>query len=183
MPPRIIAQQFAHLKGLLGRMVALLMNWHNAEMNAFVVQLLQLTPADRVLEIRFGGGATLSSLIEWAGFVGGIDQSPDVVAWAKADTANAVREGRADLREGRVEALPFETASFRKVCTMNTVYFWDSLDAALRNSSRHQTRRPRADWLSPWRANEAHENAAGHLHIAHNRRRCRERCQCWIREC
>ena len=28
-----------------------------------------------------------------------------------------------------MEALPFEASSFGKVCTVNTVYFWSSLDA------------------------------------------------------
>ena len=32
-------------------------------------------------------------------------------------------------RQGTVEALPFEASSFGKVCTVNTVYFWSSLDA------------------------------------------------------
>ncbi len=37
--------------------------------------------------------------------------------------------GRADFREGQVESLPFDRASFDKACTVNTVYFWTSLDA------------------------------------------------------
>jgi len=35
------------------------MNRHNAKMNAFAVKMLSLRPDDRVLEIGFGGGATL----------------------------------------------------------------------------------------------------------------------------
>ena len=41
----------------------------------------------------------------------------------------AVSEGRAVFHEGKVEAMPFESGSFRKVCTVNTVYFWKSLEA------------------------------------------------------
>src|SRR5207244_9228003 len=33
------------------------------------------------------------------------------------------------VSKGTVEALPFEVSSFEKVCTVNTVYFWSSLDA------------------------------------------------------
>jgi SAM-dependent methyltransferase len=40
-----------------------------------------------------------------------------------------VNIGRADFREGAVEAIPFEDGHFGKVCTVNTVYFWKSLDA------------------------------------------------------
>ena len=108
-------------------MIRFLMNRHNARMNAFAVQLLDLSPSDRVLEIGFGGGVTLNPLIGRAAFVGGVDRSPDVVAWAKNKFAHALQTGVADFREGSVDAIPFEEGSFSKVCTINTVYFWPSL--------------------------------------------------------
>jgi len=106
-----------------------LMNRHNAKMNAFALKLLELTPADRVLEIGFGGGVTLPTLIERAGFVAGIDRSHVMAERAKALYAGVVAAGRAEFREGTVEALPFEAKSFDKVCTVNTIYFWRSLEA------------------------------------------------------
>jgi ubiquinone/menaquinone biosynthesis C-methylase UbiE len=129
MPPRFIAQQLSHPKGLLGRVIGHLMNKHNAKMNAFAIEQLQLTSTDRVLEIGFGGGATLPTLLARAGFVGGLDRSRDMVEAARARFARNVAAGHADFREGTVEALPFEAAAFNKVCTVNTVYFWHSLDA------------------------------------------------------
>jgi SAM-dependent methyltransferase len=98
-------------------------------MNAFAVSQLKLTASDRVLEIGFGGGVSLPSLIEGAGFVAGVDRSPGVVNRAKTRFADAIRSGRAHFCEGKVDALPFEAGSFGKVCTVNTVYFWPSLDA------------------------------------------------------
>jgi len=105
------------------------MNRHNAKMNAFAVEQLGLRPSDRVLEIGFGGGATLPALIGGAAFVGAIDRSRDVVEWAKARFSAAVKSGRARFLEGSVEAIPFPAAAFEKVCTVNTIYFWRSLDA------------------------------------------------------
>ena len=52
-----------------------------------------------------------------------------MVRRAKARFSEAVSAGRAIFREGNVEELPFEVSSFGKVCTVNTVYFWSSLDA------------------------------------------------------
>jgi ubiquinone/menaquinone biosynthesis C-methylase UbiE len=106
-----------------------LMNRHNAKMNAFAVQQLEVGPSDRVLEIGFGGGVTLPSLLDGASFVGGIDPSREMVERARASFLAEVAAGRADFREGSVEAIPFAAASFHKACTVNTVYFWRSLVA------------------------------------------------------
>jgi SAM-dependent methyltransferase len=119
--PRLIAQQLSHPKGILGRLIGFLMNRHNANMNAFAIRQLELVPSDRVLEIGFGGGLTLRRLIDRAAFVCGVDRSRDMVARARRDFASDVDTGRADFRAGDVEELPLETASFAKVCTVNTI--------------------------------------------------------------
>jgi ubiquinone/menaquinone biosynthesis C-methylase UbiE len=93
------------------------------QLNAFAVQQLQLTSSDRVLEVGFGGGVTLRSLIAGAAFVSGVDRSRDMVSRAKARFSEAVKAGRAEFREGDLEHLPFQSSSFGKVCIVNTVYF------------------------------------------------------------
>jgi arsenite methyltransferase len=128
MPPRFIARQLSRPTGFFGRIMGRLMNRHNAKLNAYAVRQLDLTPSDRILEIGFGGGVTLPSLIAGAAFVGGVDRSREMVRRAKARFSEAVLAGRAIFREGNVEELPFEVSSFGKVCTVNTVYFWNSLD-------------------------------------------------------
>ena len=129
MAPRFIARQLSRPTGLFGRIMGRLMNRHNAKLNSYAVRQLELTPSDRVLEVGFGGGVSLPSLIASAAFVGGVDRSRDMVRRAKAMFSEAVSAGRADFREGNVEELPFEASSFGKVCTVNTIYFWSSLDA------------------------------------------------------
>jgi len=105
------------------------MNRHNAKMNAFALRLLDLDSSDRVLEIGFGGGLILPGLIEKAGYTGGVDRSSSMVRQAATRFSEAIAAGTADFREGNIEALPFEPESFGKVCTVNTIYFWTSLDA------------------------------------------------------
>lgn len=126
--------------GPLGSLVMQLMNRGNARMNAFAVRQLELARPDRVLEIGFGGGLTLPSLLEGAAFVAGVDRSPDVVRRAKSKFSEAIAGGRADFREGSVEALPFGAGSFAKVCTVNTVYFWSALGAGC--SEIHRVLKP-----------------------------------------
>jgi len=141
MVPRFIARQLSRPKGCLGAVIRHLMNRHNARMNAFAVRELGLDPSDRVLEIGFGGGVTLPSLIKVAAFVAGVDRSIDVVDWAQRRFSKPIKAGHAEFRQGNVEALPFETAAFDKVCTVNTVYFWASLDAGFREI--HRVLKPR----------------------------------------
>ena len=129
MTPRFIARQLSRPSGFLGRIIMRLMNRRNANLNAFAVRQLDLAPSDRVLEIGFGGGVSLPSLIAGAGSVTGVDRSADVVKRAATRFVQAVRTGRAQFREANVDRLPFEAGSFEKVCTVNTVYFWPSLAA------------------------------------------------------
>jgi arsenite methyltransferase len=128
MPPRFIAQQLSRPSGFFAPIISWLMNRHNAKLNAFALEQLRLTSADRVLEIGFGGGLNLPYLISNAAFTAGLDRSPEIVKRANQRFRDAVNAGRAQFREGTVEHIPFGTGSFTRVCTVNTVYFWTSLD-------------------------------------------------------
>ncbi len=112
----------------MGAVIRFLMNRHNSRMNAFALRQLNLEPTDHVLEIGFGGGMTLRSLLEATAFVAGLDRSNDVISSAKRRFPKQIKSGRADFRQGNVESLPFGAAAFDKVCTVNTVYFWSSLE-------------------------------------------------------
>jgi len=129
MAPRFIAKQLAQPKGPLGAVIRFLMNRHNARMNTFALRQLQLEPTDHVLEIGFGGGLTLPSLLDATAFVTGLDRSDDVIASANRRFSKHIDSGRADFRQGDVGELPFHASTFDKVCTVNTVYFWTSLEA------------------------------------------------------
>ena len=131
MAPRFIARQLANPHGWFGRVIGRLMNVHNARMNAFAVRELDPQSSDRILEVGFGGGTTLPSLIASGAAVTGIDRSHDMVARARRRFGGSVGADRIVFRQGQVEALPFAANAFHKVCTVNTVYFWASLEAGL----------------------------------------------------
>lgn len=136
MTPRFIARQLAHPRGLLGRLIMRLMNRHNARLNAFALQTLDVGPEDRVLEVGFGGGSMLPYLLDRAAFTAGVDRSGVAVSRARAHFASAIASGRADFQEGSVEALPYKDGSFSRVVTVNTIYFWNSLEAGFREAYR-----------------------------------------------
>jgi len=141
MAPRFIARQLARPSGFMGAVIRFMMNRHNARMNHFTLRQLKLEPEDHVLEIGFGGGLTLPLLLNSSAFVAGLDRSSDVIASAKRRFAKQITSGRADFHQGNVESLPFGAAIFDKVCTVNTVYFWTSLEAGF--SEIYRVLRPR----------------------------------------
>lgn len=136
MAPRFIARQLSHPAGAFARVIGALMNWHNAKMNAFVLERLAAASSNRVLEIGFGGGLAIRPLLASAAFVAGLDRSRDAVSLANGRFSDAVSAGRAEFREGNVEALPYGDRAFNKVCTTNTVYFWPSLARGFREIHR-----------------------------------------------
>ena len=88
------------------------------------------------MEIGFGGGVALPRLIRGAAFVCGVDHSPDVVKAAAGRFSNAVRAEKAEFGVGAIESLPSADAAFDKVLSVNTVYFWESLEAGAREIAR-----------------------------------------------
>ena len=104
MVPKLIARQLSCPSGLPGRIVGRLMNRRNARMNAFAIKQLELQPSDRVLEIGFGGGVTLPTLIAVADSVTGVDRSRDAVNLANARFSTAVKAGRAPATSSAIRS-------------------------------------------------------------------------------
>ncbi|WGS21533.1 MULTISPECIES: class I SAM-dependent methyltransferase [unclassified Bradyrhizobium] len=129
---------FGRPQGLLGRLGGAIMARMNAECGAWVVELLEVEPDDRVLEVGFGPGAAmqhLSGLVS-AGSIAGVDPSAEMVEQARSRNAAAVRSGRVDLQLGSVERLPFGDNSFDKALAINSMQVWPVAIAGLREISR-----------------------------------------------
>jgi ubiquinone/menaquinone biosynthesis C-methylase UbiE len=133
-----LMSQFGHPRGLAGRVVGAIMAFENRERNAWAVRLLDVGPADRALEIGFGPGLAIAHLTRLAadGLVAGVDSSGVMVRQARARNAAAIRAGRADLRLGSADALPFPDADFDKVLAVNSLHHWPDPAAGLREVRR-----------------------------------------------
>jgi SAM-dependent methyltransferase len=161
-PPGLFAQ-FARPSGPLGRVAGWLMARTDAD-DRWVVDLLDVRPDDRVLEIGFGPGVAIALLAEraTAGLVAGVDPSDVMARQARRRSRAAVRAGRVLLCQGSATALPFADARFTKACAIHAVYFWTPLEAGLREAHRvlapdgllvlaGRTFRPNASRLDPSR--------------------------------
>lgn len=111
---------------LVGRIAGFLMALMNGPQNRMMVELLEVRPEDRVLEIGFGPGTVLKMLAgrASAGFVAGIEQSDEMIRAATRRNRDSIQRGRVELKPGTVSAIPYEDNRFDKVCTANTIYFW-----------------------------------------------------------
>src|SRR3979411_693897 len=116
---RPLFEQFARPSGWLGRIAGSLMA-KGADDDRWLVDLLDVQPEDRVLEVGFGPGVAIELMAARASRepVCGVARQPPTRNW------QASQAGRIQLRQGTVSALPFPDASFTKALTLHSIYFW-----------------------------------------------------------
>jgi SAM-dependent methyltransferase len=98
----------------------------NRQRNSWVVSLLAVRPADRVLEIGFGPGLAVADLVRaGAGHVYGIDHSGVMLRQAARRNAAAIRAGRVTLVNASVDQLPAALdGPFDVIFAVNSLGFW-----------------------------------------------------------
>ena len=106
-------------------------------MNAFALACLRLQREDWVLEVGFGGGGLLRSLLLGTrGEVFGADVSDTLIARARVRFARDVRRGRLHLYRASAESLPLPPATVSRAVSVNSLYFWSSPEQALAELAR-----------------------------------------------
>jgi SAM-dependent methyltransferase len=132
-----VIHQFHRPTGLAGQAAGWVMatRGSNRKRNRWAVDLLDVRPDDRVLEIGFGPGVAIAELARRAprGLVCGIDHSEVMVRQATRRNAAAVGAGRVDLRLGSVARLPDDVEPFDKVLAVNNAMMWDDPAQRLRD--------------------------------------------------
>jgi ubiquinone/menaquinone biosynthesis C-methylase UbiE len=119
-------QQHHCPSGMVGWLAGEQMVRQHRPETAWTIDLLDIQPADHVLEVGFGAGRGIKLAAEKAsdGRVMGIDLSEVMVRVATRRNARVVKAGRVVLSQGNITALPFEDLQFDKIMTIHTFYFW-----------------------------------------------------------
>jgi SAM-dependent methyltransferase len=129
----VLVNQFHHPKGLLGYVAGRIMarRESNLARNRWSVDLLELEPDDRVLELGPGPGVTLGLILRHLteGVVVGLDHSSAMLSQCRKTNPAALREQRLALIQGSFTQLPKLPGPFDKVLAVNSLQF-DALSGA-----------------------------------------------------
>jgi SAM-dependent methyltransferase len=132
--------QFHHPTGVAGRFAGWIMGHRssNVARSLWAVELLDVRPADRVLELGCGPGVALAALATRAtgGLVVGVDHSRVMIRQARRRNRSAVRAGRVRLIQSPVEALSLGEESFDAALAVNTLGMWPEPALRLREIAR-----------------------------------------------
>ena len=136
---KFLSSQLRQPSGLFGKtMMADFFNEHNEKMNHFAIERLDLQPIDKVLDIGFGGGAMIGEMLKIidTGKIYGVDFSDVMVKQAKQKFEGSIASGKVSIEFADVKQLPFDDNIFDKICTVNTIYFWEDPLVGLREIRR-----------------------------------------------
>jgi len=134
----LLDAMFAHPRGLAGLLGGTIMARLSGARDTWIIDQIDIQPADHILEVGFGPGAALRELTSRAraGFVAGVDTSPLMLRQATKRNSRAVRAGQVQLRQGSALALPFAEASFDKALTINSIQLWPDRFAGVKEIQR-----------------------------------------------
>jgi ubiquinone/menaquinone biosynthesis C-methylase UbiE len=96
-----------------------------------VLQTLQLTPDDLLLDVGCGGGVFLRRALKTGCRAVGLDHSPDMVRLARQTTG-----GDARVVHGSAERLPFEDGEFTAISCLVAFFFFPDPVTVLREFRR-----------------------------------------------
>jgi SAM-dependent methyltransferase len=134
MLAKFLARQLGNPSGIFGRFVlAPLWNKRNSALNDAAFDRLALRPHDRVLEVGFGGGYLLGRMaaVVAEGFLAGVDVSPAMVAFCQKRFRSLVEANKLDLKCATAQTLPYPSGFFTKVCTVNSIFYWENVPQAI----------------------------------------------------
>lgn len=133
---RRTVRQFHSPAGLAGHVVGWIMSRRasNVRRSRWAVGLLDVQPADRVLELGCGPGVAIAALASRAidGLVVGVDHSAVMIRQAGRRNAAAVRAGRVRLVHAGVERMAVAGGPFDAALAVNNASMWPEPVARLR---------------------------------------------------
>ena len=102
----LLMRMFGRSQGALGQLGGLTMARGNYDRGTWVIDLLEIRPNDRVLEVGFGSGVLIQRVAAAAACVAGADLSQEMVEQARARNAGVSTYAAAPWRVCRMILIP-----------------------------------------------------------------------------
>jgi ubiquinone/menaquinone biosynthesis C-methylase UbiE len=118
--------------------VAANMNKEHWDLTTWGLKHVRIKPVSVILDLGCGGGKTISRLARRAGQgkVYGLDQSADMVDYARQINRNLIAKNRVEIVQATVEKTGFRDEFFDLVTAVETYYFWPILAEAFQEIKR-----------------------------------------------
>ena len=116
-------------QGFGGKLMTKMMNSGHAKLSQWGFSNISTKSDAEVLDVGCGGGANIAVWLDRCrnGHVTGMDYSEVSVAKSQKLNALAIKQGKCNVVQGDVSAIPFSDATFDYVSAFETVYFWPGL--------------------------------------------------------
>ena len=116
-------------QGFGGKLMTKMMNSGHSRLSQWGFSNISVNPDAEVLDVGCGGGANIAVWLNKCrkGHVTGLDYSEVSVAESQKLNALAIKQGKCNVVQGDVSAIPFSDATFDYVSAFETVYFWPGL--------------------------------------------------------
>lgn len=131
--PLELGRQLRKPSGSLAKSVAENMNTANTAIYVFGCTMLDFKDGERILEIGFGNGMFFSKYFEKNKNIKlyGIDHSEEMCSEALKLNSTYVDKGSLTVVYGDASKTLFDNDFFDTIITINTIYFWNSVEQQL----------------------------------------------------
>lgn len=128
---RYLNRQASSPRGLFGRVLGVIWTREHRHINRAALDLLEIRPGERLLEIGCGPGEALREVVRRGGSVVGVDVSATMMLLARKRNRRAVEKKSVELRLASRGKLDLEPAAFDGAYSVHCVYFWASPEQML----------------------------------------------------
>ena len=137
MLDKFIAKHLSKPKGNSGKVVSFFMNRQNHRIYEKTIDIIAVKDGESILDMGCGNGYVLNLIAEkHSGHFTGIDISDSIIAAANRRNKVYINNGIMKFYCQNLDNMGFSDGTFDKAYTINTVYFWKSLEVAMAEIKR-----------------------------------------------
>jgi len=126
---KLLSQQLKQPSGWIGKyIISKLLDTSSYQLNSFSLELMNIQKRDKILEIGFGTGLLIKRMANKIenGTIEGVDFSKTMYDRASKINKKQIQKKHVTLYHLECKKLPFQENQFTKVCSINTLYFWEN---------------------------------------------------------